>query len=117
MISLRQRRGVVHRNGRCGEQGGHKQRGANSEHHALGRSVCAHVLFPFLVSRSFITCFIHRSPLLAIPLEEIGLCPTCAPASPTLGLPAQTDGLPAGHRVPPAFGIFWAAVAPLLLRA
>src|SRR5215208_1336581 len=116
MISLRQRRGVVHRKGRCGEQGGHKQRGANSEHHALGRSVCAHVLFPFLVSRSFITCFIHRSPLLARPLEETGRCPTCAPPSPALGLPTQTDGSCWAQRAP-AFGVFWDAVDPLLLRA
>src|SRR5215216_4726008 len=57
--------------------------------------------------------FIRRSPLLARPLEEIERCPTCAPPSPALGLPTQTDGVRWSKR-PSCFRCFWDAVDPLL---
>ncbi|HEU4848683.1 MAG TPA: hypothetical protein VFT03_10830, partial [Rubrobacteraceae bacterium] len=45
--------GAVHGKGGRSEQGGHKQCGANSEHHTRGFSVSVHLLRPFFIGFTF----------------------------------------------------------------
>src|SRR5215211_1421432 len=85
--------GVVHCKGGRGEKGGHKQRPANSEHHALSRYVSAHFL-NFLSSSEVCSCLrlIRRSlaPMLERPLDEAECVSPSAPPFPALGLPTAT---------------------------